>query len=209
MDAAREAAVGVDQADAVAGDEVQRGSVLGMHEHGVARRAGERIGRGVYETIELLAAPRAEDEAPKWAIEGGQRHRMQVRLAVRGGEQSVGGEMPTAVLKGVSGPREMLDAVVERDDASDLGADGRTALAAELRGAQWVDGGRQLAKDPPLRLGFADLARQLRAEHHPPLRAGLRAATVLLVARLGRQQDHCVAGLDQHLVGEDDVLVHA
>jgi hypothetical protein len=45
---------------------------------------------------------------------------------------------------------QLLDAVVERDDARDLGADGRAALAADEVGALRIDRRRQLAQDAPL-----------------------------------------------------------
>ena len=69
--------------------------------------------------------------------------------------------------------------------------------------------GGKLAQDFPLGARLADLARNLRTEHNAPLSAGLRAAIVLLVTRLGREQNHLFPGGDEHLVGEDDVLVDA
>ena len=52
-------------------------------------------------------------------------------------------------------------------------------------------------------------ARDLGAERDAPLGRGLRAAAALLVAGRGGQQHHGLAGIHEHLGGDDDVLVDA
>ena len=73
-----------------------------------------------------------------------------------------------------------------------------------------TDAARDVGEDLPLAARLADArARDLGAERDPALGGGRRAAALLLVARRGGQQHDRVAGLDEHLVRHEDVLVHA
>ena len=74
--------------------------------------------------------------------------------------------MWAAILEGVTRFSQMLDAIVERDDAGDLFAHLRAAFATELMGAFGKGRRREVAQNLPFRARFADSARDFRA-HNP------------------------------------------
>ena len=83
-------------------------------------------------------------------------------------------------------------------------------LAPELLGVVGPSPARDIAEDPPLRPRLADArARDLGAERDSPFRGGRRAAALLFVTRRRRQEHDDLAGFDEHLVREANVLVHA
>ena len=64
-------------------------------------------------------------------------------------------------------------------------------------GAIGASGGGEFAQDFPFCFGFADLARNLRAEGDAALGGGLDAAVVLFVTRLrGQQQNSSFASMN-------------
>jgi hypothetical protein len=58
------------------------------------------------------------------------------------------------------------------------------------------------------RFGLHQLTRHFGTENNPPFRGRFRAAVILFVTRLGRKQNDLFFRLDEHLVGENDVLMH-
>src|SRR5262249_11503462 len=104
---------------------------------------------------------------------------------------------------------EFLDAVRHRYDPCDLLADGLSGVTPQQLRPLRIDGRRQVAQNSPFAAGLTDLVRDLRTKDDAPLCRGLRATAFLLVARSGRLQDYLVFGVDEHLIGEDDVLMHA
>ncbi len=117
--------------------------------------------------------------------------------------------MRPAVLKRIVCFAQVLDAVVKRHDTGDFLAHFPAIFTAEFVCLAGAGGPSHLEQNLPLCFGFADLPRDLRAEGNPALGRCLDATVVLLVARLGREQQHAIlARLDKHLVGQHDVLMH-
>ena len=102
-----------------------------------------------------------------------------------------------------------MDSLVERNDASDFFAHGPAGFAAKQVGALGPGGGGHFAQNLPFGAGFANLARELGAEHDAALGAGFGAAIILLVTGFGWEQKHFFGCRNEHLIGEDDVLVNA
>src|SRR5260370_13217054 len=109
---------------------MERGCNFRIYEYGVARGSRERIDFVINQAVELFAAPGADFKRSLRAIEVRQRHGAEVGFAVGRGEFPIGAEMRTAVLKGVTGLVQMLEAIVEVDDLGDLVAHGRAGFAA-------------------------------------------------------------------------------
>src|SRR6185503_12537171 len=207
-DAAFEPSEFVHQRDAIPIAQMQRGGVLGAHENRIASGANQRVDFAVDERVELLATPRADFERAFRPAQVRQRDGAEVRLAIRRVELAVGAQVRSAVLKSVARLLQPLDAVVERHYLGNFLANGLAGLALQqLRPLRPRCRG-QLEQDAPFGTRLAHLPRYLRAERDAPFRNGLGAAAVLLVTRLGRKENHFLARLDEHLVGENDVLVH-
>ena len=179
-------------------------------EQRVAAGAGERIALGPHHRVELLAPAGREHEAALGHVDRVRRHHAEVRLAVGGREHAAFAQARAADLDRVAGLAQPLDARVARHDARDLGADRAGGLAAEAVGELGAHAARDVGEDLPLRPRLADArAGDLGAERDAPLGGGRRAAAHLLVARRGGQQHDGFARVDEHLVGHEDVLVHA
>ena len=72
-----------------------------------------------------------------------------------------------------------------------------------------IDAGGEIAQDLPLGARLADRrAGDVGAEGDAPLGGGLGAPVALLVTGGGGQEHHHLAWIDEHLGGDDDVLVH-
>lgn len=130
-------------------------------------------------------------------------------FAVGGREISIGAKMGTSVLEGVAGFAQVLDAIVEGDDPGDLLTHHPAGFAAEQMGFLGMDGGGEVEQNFPFRPRLAHLAGDFRTEHDPAFGAGLGATIVLLVAGFGREQKDLLVSLDEHLVGENDILMNA
>src|SRR6266545_7523461 len=85
-------------------------------------------------------------------------------------------EMPAAILEGGARVFEVLDAVVERDDAGDFLAQLPAGFAAEQVCAVGTGRGGQITQNSPFRARFAHLAWNFRTEHDAAFRARLGAA---------------------------------
>src|SRR5207248_9005994 len=121
--------------------------VLGTDQDVVPAGAREGIGLRVDHAVELLAAPRREPELARLRPGAGRRPVGREAAAPVGrGANTVGAEMGTAVLERVALPREPLDAVVGRDHARDLLADGGGAREADPARQLGADASRQLAQ---------------------------------------------------------------
>ena len=116
--------------------------------------------------------------------------------------------MRSTVLEGVARLGQVLHAIVERNDACDFLPHLLARRATERVPPFWIRGQCNVAQDLPFRPRFAHLAGDFGREHHAPLGARFRAAVVLFVAGLGGQQENLVPRFEQHLVGDNDVLVH-
>src|SRR5947208_14899012 len=104
-------------------------------------------------------------------------------LAVGRRERPAGAEVRAAVLERVAGAFEVLDAVVERNDAGDLLAQFPAGFASQQMRAIGKRCRGDIAHDFPFSARFADLAWDFGAEHDASPGAGFGAAVVLLVAR--------------------------
>ena len=132
--------------------------VFGIDQDRITRGAVQRIDFGVDERIELFAATCADFKGAGNPVEGRQRHGTEVSPAVGSGELPVRAQVPTAVLEGVAGFLQALDAVVERDELGDLFADGLAGLASEQRRAPRVNRRRKFAENFPFRFRFSSLS---------------------------------------------------
>src|SRR5260370_17082971 len=160
---------------------MERGGIFRIHEYRVTLGSREWIDFVIDQAVELFAAPGADFKRSRRAIEVRQRHGAEVGFAVGRWEFPIGAEMRTAVLKGVTGLVQMLEAIVEGDDPGDLLAHGRAGLAAEELGAVRVGRRGELAQDFPLGFRFTDLAWNLRTENDAPFGAGFVAPILLLL----------------------------
>src|SRR2546421_8555220 len=100
-------------------------------------------------------------------------------------EFPAGAKVRAAVLKGIAGVMQVLDAFIEWNHARDFLAHFPACFATEQMRAVRADRGGQFAQDFPLGARLADETRNFGTEHDAALRAGLGAAVVLLIARLG------------------------
>ena len=190
----------VDQLHLVVVLDVERGGVVGIHQHGVARGAIDRIDFGVDHRVELPPAPGRDHEPAIATLFAGKRHHSEVSLTVGGREVPISAQMRASVLDRVAGLREALDPVVGGNNAGDLLAYRRATVAPQDPGPLGSNRLGKLEKDPPLRSRLTHLARDLGAEHHAALGRRLRATALLFVARAGRQQDDLAVarrGLDE------------
>ena len=106
---------------------------------------------------------------------------------------------------------QRLDPTIARNDTGDLFADLlRPAGEGNKMRAGWVDDRSELCEHLPLRSRLADARTgDLGAERDATLGRGLCPATGQFVAGRGREQQHRLARIDEHLAAHDDVLVHA
>src|SRR4051812_20050723 len=118
-------------------------------------------------------------------------------------------KMRAAVLDGVAGFAEVLDAVVEWNDAGDFFAHLPTGLTTEQVRAIGISSRGQVAQDFPFGAGFADLARNFRTERDAAFGGGFGSTVVLFVSRFGGEENDFFFCVEEHLVGENDVLVDA
>src|SRR5262249_45252904 len=124
-------------------------------------------------------------------------------------EFPVGAQVRATILKSVAGLFEFLKAVVEWHDARDFVPHSPTVLASQQMRAVRSGGSREFAQDFPFGARLAHLTGDFRAESDAAFRDRFRPAVVLFVPRFGREQDYLLFGLDEHLIRENDVLVHA
>ena len=97
-----------------------------------------------------------------------------MRFAVGRGKFPIGAEMRAAVLEGVAGFAQMLNAVVERNDARDFVAHRLAGFAFEQVRAFGISRGGEFAQDFPFGARFADLTRNFRAEKRCGVRWSFR-----------------------------------
>src|SRR5260370_37513168 len=109
---------------------MERGGIFRIHEYRVTLGSREWIDFVINQAVELFAAPGADFKRSRRAIEVRQRHGAEVGLAVGRGEFPIGAEMRTAILTGVGGLGQMLEAIVEGDDLGVLVAHGRAGFAS-------------------------------------------------------------------------------
>src|SRR2546429_5074564 len=88
-------------------------------------------------------------------------------FAVGRGEFPVRAQMRAAVLKGVPGVVQALNAVVEWDHTGNFFAHFPAGLAAEQMRAFGMNGGSKFTQNFPLRFRFADAAGDFWAENEP------------------------------------------
>src|SRR5215210_8538713 len=93
-----------------------------------------------------------------------QGHCAKMRFAVSGSKLAIGAEMRPPVLDGVTRFIQSLNAVVERHDPGNLISNRLAGLAAKQFRAVGINCGGEFEKDFPFSSGFADLARNFRAE---------------------------------------------
>src|ERR1043166_8320851 len=94
--------------------------------------------------------------------------------------------MPAAVLELIAGMLQVLDAVVERNDAGDFFSDGLAGCAPKVAG---FNSGGKIEENFPFRARFADGARDFFAIDNPAFSRRLRAAAILFVPGFGRQEN--------------------
>ena len=94
--------------------------VGGTYEHGLARRAGERVATLLDHAVELFAAPRRAEQPPVGRARGCGSDGRELRLPVRGREFIPVAQEPPSVLERVASARECSDALVARDHTRDL-----------------------------------------------------------------------------------------
>src|SRR2546429_1972752 len=109
-------------------------------------------------------------------------------FAVGRGEFPVRAQMRAAVLKGVPGVVQALNAVVGWNQTGNFFAHFPAGLAAEQMRAFGMNGGSKFTQNFPLRFRFADVAGDFWAEQDAALRAPLGAAALPFLTRLGRGQ---------------------
>ena len=130
-------------------------------------------------------------------------------LAVGSGKLAVSTQVRSAVLHRVVCLFQVLHSVVKRNHPCNLLPNLPAVFATQLFGLLRPGGTGDLEQDFPLGPGFAHLPGNLRREGDPPLGGRLDATFVLLIARLGWQQQHALlARFNEHLVCKDDVLMH-
>ena len=135
----------------------------------------------------------------------------EVRLAVGRREHAAFAQARAADLDRVAGLAQVLDAGVRWARRARSRRGSRRPISQPNASAELgPHAAGDVGEDLPLAAGLADArARDLGAERDAALGGGRRAAALLLVARRGGQQHDGLAGLDEHLVRHEDVLVDA
>ncbi len=112
-------------------------------------------------------------------------------------------------MNGIPKILQVLAPIIEWNNRRDFLAHLPARLTAQQLSALGVNRGGKLAQDFPFGSRLADLAGNFRTEHDAPLGAGFGAAIVLLVTGLGREENNFIFRCNEHLICQNDVLVHA
>src|SRR6266700_5641526 len=130
-------------------------------------------------------------------------------FSVGGLKLSIAVEHASSILYLIACTAQTLDAFIGWHHSSNLLANGLSIGKNDLFLLLWRDSGGEILEDLPLGTGLAHAwARDGRREDNASFSAGLGAATALLITSLCWEEHNGISGINQHLCGDINILVH-